>query len=415
MEAPRTLDGLRLRFAPALNAVTPWLSGTPALMGFSHMVLELVLNFLPVTYVLLLPKLGLSYSQMGGVALAMSISGTLGQPLFGVLADRRDARWIVVGSIAWAGLLMGLAGFVPSYAWLLAIVLLAAIGSAAFHPSGASLTTTAIDQNRGRSMSIFSVGGNLGSALSPVLVGMALALFGLRGTAIVIPISLLTSFWLLLYFRRRPAQNRTVTGRVDNPATRVARRGSVAALAAVIVVVAARSWFQMSLMTYLPQWLQSNGQPLAIAGAALSILLIAVSTGSLFGGTISDRFGRVPVIAVSLIVLVIGQILLLNLTGAAQLAAIVLIGLMIGASFPVSIVLAQEAWPNHVGLASALVMGLGWLPAGIGAFVVGRIADQTSLTGGLQSLIIVPLVGFAAIGAYALLEWRTARDEHAIS
>ncbi len=412
MEASRTLEGLKLRFAPALSTVTPWLSGTPPVMGFSHLVLELVLNFLPVTYVLLLPKLGLSYSQMGGVALAMSISGTLGQPLFGVLADRRDARWIVVGSIAWAGLLMGLAGFVPSYTWLLAIVLLAAIGSAAFHPSGASLTTSAVDQNRGRSMSIFSVGGNLGSALSPVLVGVALALFGLPGTAIVMPIALLTSAGLLLYFRRHPSTSRSATGRVDNPAL-AARRGSVAALAAVIVVVAARSWFQMSLMTYLPQWLQSNGQPIAVAGAALSILLIAVSTGSLLGGSISDRFGRVPVIAVSLIMLVIGQLLLLNLTGPSQLAAIVLIGLMIGASFPVSIVLAQEAWPNHVGLASALVMGLGWLPAGIGAFVVGRIADQTTLTVGLQSLVFVPLVGFAAIGAYALLEWWSARDVQA--
>lgn len=410
MEASRTLEGLKLRLAPALNTVSPWLSGTPPVMGFSHMVLELLFNFLPVTYVLLLPKLGLNYSQMGSVALAMSISGTLGQPLFGVLADRRDARWIVVGSIAWSGVLMGLAGFVPSYTALLALVLLAAIGSAAFHPAGASLTTSAVDQNRGRSMSIFSVGGNLGSALSPALVGVALALFGLPGTAVIMPIALLTSLGLFFYFRRHPATARTVSGRVDDPARRVARRGSVAALAAVIVVVAARSWFQMSLMTYLPQWLQSNGQPIAIAGAALSILLIAVSTGSLLGGSISDRFGRVPVIAVSLIVLVIGQILLLNLSGISQLAAIILIGLMIGASFPVSIVLAQEAWPNHVGLASALVMGLGWLPAGIGAFVVGRIADQTSLTGGLQSLIVVPLVGFAAIGAYALLEWRSTRQ-----
>ncbi|HEY1407989.1 MAG TPA: MFS transporter, partial [Promineifilum sp.] len=130
---------------------------------------------------------------------------------------------------------------------------------------------------------------------------------------------------------------------------------------------------------------------------------VAVSAGSLFGGSLSDRFGRLPVIVVSLCLMMAGHWLLMRLGGASQMAVIALLGLSIGASFPVTIVLAQEAWPHSVGFASAMVMGLGWLPAGLGALVVGRIADESTLSQGLASLLPVPLVGLAAAGAYWLI------------
>ena len=94
------------------------------------------------------------------------------------------------------------------------------------------------------------------------------------------------------------------------------------------------------------------------------------------------------------------------------MAAVILIGVMIGASFPVTIVLAQEAWPQSVGFASAMVMGLGWLPAGLGAWAVGHIADESTLTIGLSSLLPVPLVGLAALAVYAAV---TARKSVAVS
>ena len=143
-----------------------------------------------------------------------------------------------------------------------------------------------------------------------------------------------------------------------------------------------------------------------MAGAALAIFMVAVSVGSLFGGSLSDRAGRLPVIAASLVVMMAGHWLLLRLSGLPQMASVVLVGTMIGASFPVTIVLAQEAWPRSVGFASAMVMGLGWLPAGLGAWAVGHIADGSSLTAGLGSLLFVPLVGVAALGVYASVNRR---------
>jgi len=160
----------------------------------------------------------------------------------------------------------------------------------------------------------------------------------------------------------------------------------------------------------LPEWLRGNGQSLAVAGAALTLFMVAVSIGSLFGGALSDRFGRLPVIGVSLALMSAGHWLLLHSAGAPQMAAVLLIGLMIGASFPVTIVLAQEAWPGSVGFASAMVMGLGWLPAGLGAWAVGRIADGSTLTDGLRSLTLAPLVGLAAAGVFILLAKRQRRS-----
>lgn len=382
--------------------LAPWRAGIAPLMSLAHLILEAGFNFLPVTYALLIPKLSLGYGQIGVTVLLMTIAGTITQPIFGWLSDRSDPRRIVVASLLWGGTLMGLVGFMPTYGALTALVVLAALGSAAFHPPAAALSSATEAANRGRALSLFSVGGNLGAALSPVIVGVFLSRSGLGATAVLIPLSLTTG---LLMARRM---------RVVSPPRRPDRAahagaghaGSFAALLAMVLVVGARSYFQQALMTYLPEWLRTHGQSLALAGAALSLFMVAVSVGSLFGGSLSDRVGRLPVIMVSLALMGAGHWLLLRTTGAPQMGAVLLIGLMIGASFPVTIVLAQEAWPQSVGFASAMVMGIGWLPAGLGAWVVGQVADASTLTAGLRTLTLAPAAGLAFAALYALLHRR---------
>lgn len=379
----------------------PWLSGYAPSMSLAHLILEASFNFLPVTYVLLIPKLGLTYGQIGQVALATALSGTIGQPLFGWLSDRGDPRRIVLISLIWSGCLMGLVGLMPSYPALAVLLVLAALGSAAFHPPAAALASQTEVANRGRAMSLFSVGGNLGSALSPALVGLALVWAGLASTLVVIPLSLITAFLL-----HRQLREVRLPAKAARPEVLEARRVSVAAVVALLAMTAvtgARSYYQLALMTYLPEWLQGNGLSLQMAGTALAVLMVAVSLGSLFGGSLSDRFGRLPVIGVSLFFMSVGHWLMMRLGGLPQIAAATFIGAMIGASFPVTIVLAQEAWPNNIGFASAVVMGLGWLPAGLGAWVVGRVADNSDLTTGLSSLLFVPIVGIAFMAIYSAI------------
>lgn len=397
---PPVQTTLRTRVALGLE---PWRVGLAPLMSLAHLILEAAFNFLPVTYVLLIPKLGLTYGQIGTLALASSLAGTLTQPLFGWLSDRGDPRIIIIGSLIWGGVLMGLVGFMPTYVALGVLLVLAALGSAAFHPPAAALSSLTEARNRGRAMSLFSVGGHLGAAVSPALVGLALGVVGLASTAVVIPLSLVTAFLLARRLRGLTSVSNRGRAAARDDAPRAIDVSALVALLAIVAVVGARSYFQLGLMTYLPEWLRADGQSLAMAGAGLAIFMVAVSVGSLFGGPLSDRFGRLPVIILSLVLTMVGYWLMLSLAGWPQMVAMAWVGLMVGASFPPTIVLAQEAWPGSIGFASAMVMGLGWLPAGLGAWVVGNIADSSTLTDGLRSLLFVPLVSLAAMGVYLLV------------
>ena len=142
----------------------------------------------------------------------------------------------------------------------------------------------------------------------------------------------------------------------------------------------------------------------------LAIFLVAVGVGSMTGGPLSDWLGRWRIVAISLAVLSLAQWGFLNASILWQVVLIAVMGLMIGASFPVTIVMAQEAWPAGVGLASSLVMGVGWAPGGLGAWITGWLADQSSLGAGLQSLIMVPLLGVIGVLVYAALHRRSGQQ-----
>jgi FSR family fosmidomycin resistance protein-like MFS transporter len=308
---------------------------------------------------------------------------------------------MVAGSIGWIGLWMGLFGVVAYYGqryWMLIpIIIIGSFASAAYHPAGAALVPANTSTKRGAAMSLFSVGGNLGSALSPLIVSAGLLWFGLRGTAVLIPLGLLISLFLFSQSRQLALPKHTAVQGGES------QYGSWLALGLIVLMVAARSWFQGSLTTYLPEWLLSEGRPLSVASSIFSVLLVSLSLGSISGGTLSDKVGRVPIIAGSMLLMGPLHWLMLHTTGLSQIICIGLVGVTIGASFPVTILMAHEIWPRATGLAGSLVMGLGWLPAGIGSWVVGLVADRSSLTNGLTTLIFVPLVGVAAV---LLFHWR---------
>lgn len=245
-------------------------------------------------------------------------------------------------------------------------------------------------------MSLFSVGGNLGAALSPLLVGALLLRMGLPGTIFLTP--LLWLFTVVLYrgAARLPADSRLAHSGRNGEGGKV-ETGPWLALILVVLIAAARSWFQGALNTYLPEWLQSQGWSPEGAGTMLSVMLGTVAVGSLTGGTMSDRVGRTPVALASLLLMAPILWLLMNTSGALQVLCVALAGVMIGATFPVTLLMAQEAWPRSVGLASSLAIGFGWLPAGLGAWVVGIVADRVTLTFALSTLMAAPLVGIAAV------------------
>jgi FSR family fosmidomycin resistance protein-like MFS transporter len=375
------------------------------LIAFGHLVIELCSQYLPVLYPVMMETLGLNYTQVGIISLVHGIGTSLAQPLFGWLSDRWNPRWMVVLSLAWLGLLMGAVGLTESYFSLALVVGLAVLGSAAFHPSAMNMVSYCNRERRGTSTSVFSLGGSLGSALSPLWVAWSVEQVGLQGTLFLIPPALLTAglaYWQL--------------GRLDRPQEceaseqrAVLGRRTVASLVMIVLAVMFLSWFQWSFRTYLPTWLQEQGQSLAVAGQMMFVFAIAMGAGTLLGGALSDRIGRWPLLLACLLLLGPTLWVFLGASAAAQWILIVAMGILVGATFPISIVMAQEAWPSGVGTASGLVMGLGWVPGGLGASLTGILADNYSLTFALRTLLLPALLSAVSVLAYAAVQhvpWR---------
>jgi FSR family fosmidomycin resistance protein-like MFS transporter len=219
----------------------------------------------------------------------------------------------------------------------------------------------------------------------------------MRGTAVLIPIAF--AYSLLLYW---------LLGRADyaqdvREAKQQAANGenSIVRLVLVVLAVMCLSWFQGSFRTYLPIWSESQGHSAAVAGRMLTVFLATMGVGSLVGGASSDRIGRWQLLALSLLLLGPAVWFFIGATGPMQWGWLMLMGVLMGATFPVSIVMAQEAWSRRVGVASGLAMGVGWLPGGIGASLTGMIADRFSLEVGLRTLVLPALIGTVCVLAYA--------------
>lgn len=383
-----------------------------ALGAVGHLLLEITNNFLPVTYPLLMPLLGLSFTQVGLIALVHSACGSLPQPWLGALAQRWGPERIIVLSLAWSGVFMGCIGLAGSFGGALALAGLGGIGSGAFHPAGSMSVAGAAAgpdgrQRRGAAMSLFSVGGNLGSALSPALMAVALGLFGLPGTgaAVVIGLGSALLVWRLL------AGGGGATGDGTAPPPRTAspprrlrperRVYPVLPLVLIVTFAMARSWFQLSIASFLPTW---TAQSLGSTAWPLVLFMGCVGAGSLSGGRLSDRIGRTRTVLGAALLMIPAHLTFVYAPPTAQLAAVAVLGAGMGATLPVTIVMAQERRPHATGVAAGLVIGLGGLPAGIGASVTGLLADALSLYAALQWTVLALAIGALAVIGLAFLE-----------
>jgi FSR family fosmidomycin resistance protein-like MFS transporter len=377
-----------------------------AFLSLGHLCVDLCQGALPALLPFLIAAHHWSYGQASALVLAGTVSSSIVQPLFGHLSDGRSLPWLLPGGIALAAAGIALAGVAGSYGATFGVVVASGLGVAAYHPEASRFANYVAGERRATAMSFFSVGGNAGFALGPVLVTPLALAFGLGGTPLVAIVPAVVAVLVARELGRlkgfRPPAAATA-GHEDEHAN--AEPDQWRPFALLSAAVAARSVVYFGLMTLVPLYFVNElDASEATANAALTVMLSAGALGTLVGGRLADRFGRRVVLRTSMAVLTpLMVVLLLGGVGVA-FGALALIGAATIATFSVTVVMGQEYLPSRLGIASGVTLGLAIGFGGLGAAVLGVIADATSLRTALEVVAVLPLPALAL--AMALPEGR---------
>lgn len=392
--------------------------GILILLSMGHLVTDLNQGLVPFLIPFLQEKFQLSYFLVGIIVLVSNISSSFIQPVFGYISDKVAMRWLIPVGCLVAGAGMAMAGISPNYPLLLVAVLISGIGVGGFHPEASKVAHYVGGQKRATGMSIFAVGGNLGMGLGPVLGAVLLGIAGLKGTLGMLIIAGVMAVFLTQVTRMDFSQGELVNPQKAEPgpvkAVPVLREQEYAghawkAVMLLIGVVTIRSWTQVGISTFLPLYLVNYAQKShEYSSTMLAVFLIAGGVGTMVGGPAADRWGRKTVIIVSMLLTPLLLLLWLKLPGFWSPVFLALAGAVIVATFSVTVVFCQELLPRNIGMAGGLMMGFAIGMGGVGATVLGLLADRWGLLNTLYLTTLLPLVGLFLA---AFLPGRAIREE----
>lgn len=291
-------------------------------------------------------------------------------------------------------------GIAPGYTLTFAAVVLSGIGVAAFHPEGSRFANYVSGARRSSGMSLFSVGGNIGFALGPALMTPLVLVFGLPGTLLlIVPTSLMGA----VLARELPRLKRFRADLVGGRVQRSESHDAWGPFALLGVVIALRSFVYFGFVTFIPlYYIHDLHASKGTGGAALTVMLFGGALGTLTGGRLADRFGRRAVLIGSMVLipplivgfLISGPVLAMVFGGLAGAATI--------ATFAVTIVMGQEYLPGRIGVASGVTIGLSIGLGGVGAPLLGLLADADGLRAVFEAVAAFPLIALVFVLALPL-------------
>lgn len=329
-----------------------------------------------------------TYAAASGLVLAASLLSSVAQPVFGVLTDRRPVPWLLPVSTVLGGLGVALSGIGGSYALTLVFVALSGVGVAAYHPESARVARLAGQGSHG-SMALFSLGGNIGFALAPLLVTAVIATGGLRYSPLLILPALVGSVLTLPVLRALAEVPRTGPGTAG-----AAGRDDWPSFVRLSLAVICRSIAFVGLSTFIAFHArhQTGGGPAAGTGA-LFVLYLGGAVGTVLGSKAAHRWDRVTVVRRSYLATVAAIAGVVCVPGPAVYLFVALTSIGLYVPFSLHVTLAQDYLPTRVGTASGITLGLTVSVGGLTSPVIGALADATSLRMALAPLILMPALG----------------------
>ena len=355
-------------------------------MSLAHVVDDSYQGVVPALLPFFVAERNYSYAAVSGLTLAATLLSSVAQPAFGWWTDRQPRRWLIGVGILTAATGVALAGLFANYAITWFVIALSGPGIAAFHPSAARAARQAAG-NSNRAMSVFAVGGNAGFALGSLIATSVLLVVGLRGTVLlVIPAAIMAA---ILATRLTSTLDGPTGGRRSLLPSGEDDWPAFVRLTAVVIVRAVVFFGLTSFLAlYFIHGLHTSK---AVGGAALSALLVAGAVGTLLGGWLADRVGRLFTIRVGLACAIpaIGGLVLVSSTPVAFVFAM-LVGVALYMPFSVFVMLGQDYLPNRIGTASGVTVGLAVSVGGLFSPLLGWLADSTSLRVTITVLTVLP-------------------------
>ncbi|MFI8090192.1 MFS transporter [Streptomyces sp. NPDC086080] len=329
------------------------------------------------------------YAAVSGIVLAASLLSSVAQPVFGVLTDRRPVPWLLPTGTLLGGLGIALSGLSGSYALTLAFVAVSGVGVAAYHPESARVARI-VSGGSHRAMGWFSLGGNLGFALAPLMVATVVATGGLRLTPFLVLPALVGAVLCLPVLRA--LERHTGAGRGAAVAD---RSDDMASFVKLSLAVVCRSVVFTGLSTFLSLYATERmGGSTAAGTVALFVLYLGGAVGSVLGGALAHRWDRVAVCRWSCLLTAVSVPGLLLAPGPALYPFVALASTSLYVPFSLILTLGQDYLPSRVGTAAGVTLGLTVSVGGLAGPLIGNLADATSLRTALAPLVLMPVLGW---------------------
>jgi MFS transporter, FSR family, fosmidomycin resistance protein len=367
-------------------------------ISFSHLMNDMIQSLILAIYPMLKSNFALSFAQIGLITLTYQITASLLQPLVGIYTDKHPKPYsLPVGmGFTLAGLL--LMSVAPSFGVLLIAAALVGCGSSVFHPESSRVARMASGGRHGLAQSLFQVGGNAGTSLGPLLAALIVIPHGQRSIAwfsLAALVGIVVLSQVSRWYKQHPATKKARVG-VAHPTL---SRGKIAfAMSVLVMLVFSKYFYLASINSYFTFYLIDKFRlPVQAAQIHLFVFLAAVAAGTVIGGPIGDRIGRKYVIWVSILGVAPFTLLLpyANLFWTSVLT--VMIGIVLASAFSAILVYAQELIPGKVGMVAGLFFGFAFGLGGVGAAVLGQLADATSIAYVYKVCSFLPLLGILTV------------------
>lgn len=365
-----------------------------------HLLNDMMQALLPAMYPILKSGFGLDFGQIGLITLTFQLTASLFQPLVGLYTDHRPRPYSLVAGMGFSLVGLLILSVASSYPMLLVSAGMVGLGSAVFHPESSRVARMASGGRHGFAQSLFQVGGNTGSAIGPLLAAFVVLPRGQRSVAWFSAAALAGMVILTRVGRWYQEHRKAVRARIGAAAVHhdLSRAKVIVALAILLVLVFSKNVYLASISSYYTFYLiEKFGVPVQTAQIYLFVFLGAVAAGTIIGGPVGDRLGRKWVIWASIVGVLPFTLALpfVNLfwTGVLSVA----IGVILASAFSAILVFAQELVPGRIGMVSGLFFGFAFGTAGIGAALLGDLADRTGIEFVYRLCSYLPALGLLTV------------------